>query len=355
VTTGKARAGVNGYGVIGKRVAEIAFTLEPVPPFRLDLTVWVLRRRPDNAVDRWDGESYRRVLVLDGEPVGVTVNQTAPPEAPWLQVTVTGARLAPGVEPAVTAVLDRVLGTRIDLTEFYRQAAPDPDLGPLAARFRGFKPPRFPTLFETLVNAIACQQITLTQGVHGLNRLAETYGSALQQRGAPVAADWQAGGVGTPTPGPTDTVARPPHAFPCPQDLAVLEPEGLRHLGLNRQKARALLELARAIAEDHLNLDGLAVLDDGAAITRLCQFWGVGRWTAEYVLLRGLGRLHVFPGDDVGARGNLRRWLGLEESLDYEGVRRVLRPWQPYAGLVYFHLLLDRLAEAGCLSGVSGR
>ena len=56
--------------------------------------------------------------------------------------------------------------------------------------------------------------------------------------------------------------------------------------------------------------------------------------------------LHVFPGDDVGARNNLLRWLGLEGPLDYDGVRRVLSPWSPYGGLIYFHLLLDRLAEA---------
>ena len=38
---------------------------------------------------------------------------------------------------------------------------------------------------------------------------------------------------------------------------------------------------------------------------------GVGRWTAEvHVLLRGLGRLQVFPGDDVGAQKSLARWLG---------------------------------------------
>ena len=33
-----------------------SFLLEPLSPFRLDLTVWVLRRRPDNVVDRWDGQ-----------------------------------------------------------------------------------------------------------------------------------------------------------------------------------------------------------------------------------------------------------------------------------------------------------
>jgi DNA-3-methyladenine glycosylase II len=70
---------------------------------------------------------------------------------------------------------------------------------------------------------------------------------------------------------------------------------------------------------------------------------GVGRWTAEYALLRGLGRLHVFPGDDVGARNNLQRWLGFLEPLDYEGVRRTLARWAPFQGLVYLHLLLNSL------------
>jgi DNA-3-methyladenine glycosylase II len=82
---------------------------------------------------------------------------------------------------------------------------------------------------------------------------------------------------------------------------------------------------------------------------------GVGRWTAEYALLRGLGRLHVFPGDDVGARNNLARWLDCRASLDYEGVRAAVRHWQPYAGLVYFHLLLASLAERGTLATVRQR
>src|SRR5713101_6047817 len=47
---------------------QTTFALEPTPPFRLDLTVWALRRRPHNEVDRWDGQTYRRALILNGEP-----------------------------------------------------------------------------------------------------------------------------------------------------------------------------------------------------------------------------------------------------------------------------------------------
>jgi DNA-3-methyladenine glycosylase II len=52
----------------------------------------------------------------------------------------------------------------------------------------------------------------------------------------------------------------------------------------------------------------------------------------------------------VGARNNLRSWLKLSGPLDYNGVRRVTAKWQPYAGFVYFHMLLNRLDAAGHLA-----
>ena len=75
----------------------------------------------------------------------------------------------------------------------------------------------------------------------------------------------------------------------------------------------------------------------------------MGRWSAEYALLRGLGRLEVFPGDDVGARNNLARRLGLASPLDYDDVRQAVARWAPYAGLAYFHLLAERIEDAGWL------
>ncbi|MGH9765935.1 MAG: DNA-3-methyladenine glycosylase 2 [Blastocatellia bacterium] len=313
------------------------FSLKPAPPFRLDLTVWALRRRPDNQVDVWDGETYRRALALggklDGKVVEVAVAQTGLPNAPRIEARVSGARLTSGVKSAVTEALDRLLGLNIDLSGFYRLAADDRRLRLLAERFRGLKPPRFPTVFEALVNGIACQQFTLTLGIRMLNRVVENYGATSAASAASAA-----------------SAKSQLHAFPRPSDLAGLKPEKLKRLKFSRQKTRALIELSNTVVEGELNPEELASLDDGAAVERLLQLWGVGRWTAEYALLRGLGRLDVFPGDDVGARKNLQRWLRLKKPLDYESVRRTLNRWEPYAGLIYFHLLLDRLAEAGLIS-----
>lgn len=304
-------------------MAPSTFELTPVSPFRLDLTVWTLRRRSHNIMDRWDGTTYRRVLPFPDGPVEVAVTQSAPPEGAQLKVAVAGQPVSAAVRAAVTTVLERLLGLSIDLTEFYQSAAHDRRLGQLAMHFQGMKPPRFATVFEGVVNAMACQQLTLTLGVHLLNRLAVGFGAAFGEGDEAV------------------------HAFPRPEDLAELSPTDLRRFGFSRQKGRAIIDLAQSVADGQLKLEELAALPDNEAVTRLGEFRGVGRWTAEYVLLRGLGRTHIFPGDDVGARNNLQRWLHLAKPLDYEGVRRVQSRWDGYAGLVYFHLLLDRLAEAG--------
>jgi DNA-3-methyladenine glycosylase II len=160
-------------------------------------------------------------------------------------------------------------------------------------------------------------------GIHLLNRLAADHGRA------------------------TSDSADGPRAFPDPADLASLEPDDLRRHGFSSTKARTIIESAQAVVAGDLDLEALPGLEDGAAIQRLTSLRGVGRWTAEYVLLRGLGRLHVFPGDDVGAHNKLRRLFGIDTPLDHEAVGRLVERWHPYAGVVYFHLLLDSLSQAG--------
>lgn len=301
------------------------FSLRPVPPYRLDLTVWTLRRRADNAVDRWDGSTYRRVLPTPDGPMEVAVVQKGSADSPRLHVSTSGPPLNDQTRRAVTAALERLIGLRIDLSEFHRFAASDKRLGPLVSRFRGMKPPRFATLFEGALNSIACQQVTLTLGIRLLNRLAERYGPKVQTE---------------------EGIA---HAFPRPEDIAGTTPEELRGFGFSRNKGRAMIKLAKLGPEESEELARLEDMPDDEAIARLCELRGIGRWSAEYILLRYLGRTHLFPGDDVGARNNLVDWLGLPEKLDYDGVRQVVTPWSNFGGLLYFHLLLSRLAEAGLL------
>lgn len=304
--------------------------VEPRTPFRLELTAWALRRRAHNAIDRWDGRAYRRALMLGDEAVALTVTQCGPRDAPRLAVTLSGGLVDEHAETAARATLDKLLGLTVDLSPFAAIAAESPWLDGLAGRLRGLKPPRFPTAFEALVNGIACQQLSLVVGIHLLNRLTAA-------RGRPV-------------PNDPDGL----RAFPEPTDLASTAPSELKGMGFSLAKARTIVETATAIVDGDLDLESLERLDDRAAIERLTSLRGIGRWTAEYVMLRGLGRLHVFPGDDVGAQNKLKRVFDIDTPLDYEAIARLLARWHPYAGVVYFHLLLDSLCEAGLVAEPGG-
>jgi DNA-3-methyladenine glycosylase II len=304
---------------------QVSFSLQPITPFRLDFTAWALRRRPDNVVDFWDGQTYRRVLVVGETPVEVAVKQVGSGQMTHLRVAVTGRRLGDEAKRAVRSALERLLGLRIDMASFTHFASGQPGLGELEQGFRGFKPPRYPNLFEGLINGISCQQLSLVVGIRLMNRLVERYGIPFR-RGEEAA-----------------------YALPLSRDVAMARPAVLRNMGYSRQKAHSIVSVSKALAAGELTEEQLEELDDEAAIARLRQFPGVGRWTAEYILLRVLGRLDVFPGDDSGARKGLRRWLNRKADFDEAGVRRVLARWQPYRGLVYFHLLLAGLARAGHL------
>jgi DNA-3-methyladenine glycosylase II len=304
------------------RVLEIM----PRAPFRLDLTAWALRRRPHNAIDRWHAPTYRRVVSVDGGPVALSVTPEGGSDTPRLSVLLAGRPIDRSADLLVLSALDRLLGLTVDVSDFATMAAQDPLLAPLAWRMRGLKPPRFPTVFEALVNGVACQQLSLAVGIHLLNRLTA-------DRGRPVPDD--PGGL---------------RAFPDPDDLATLEPDELKRHGFSMTKARTIIETARAIVAGNLDLECLDRLDDPDAVERLTSLHGIGRWTAEYVLLRGLGRLHVFPGDDVGAHTKLRRLFNIDRPLDYESVEQLVARWHPHAGVVYFHLLLDSLSQAGLVA-----
>jgi DNA-3-methyladenine glycosylase II len=303
----------------------ISFTIKPVAPFRLDYTVWALRRRPGNAIDRWDGVAWRRVHELADGVCEVRVTQKGPPENPNLRVFASGKELTADAKTPIRNLLTRMLGSDRDLSGFYRLIRHDRTMAALAERFRGVRLPRFPTLYEALVNGIACQQLSLTVGIILLNRLAETYGARLSI--------------------PDGTV----FGFPRPEKLAGADLANLKRLGFSRQKAQALIELSSRVAREDVDFSGLEAMSNEEAVEKLMELRGVGRWTADYALLRGMGRFMIFPAGDVGARNTLQDVLHISKSLDDEGVRIRLRRWDSCAGLIYVHLLLSKLAEEGLL------
>jgi DNA-3-methyladenine glycosylase II len=306
-------------------VAELTFTLRPQPPFRLDLTVWAIRRRAHNVVDRFEDGIWRRVLVIGNSPVAIAVRQTRSGERPEIEVLISAAR-PQAVKAEVAAIVTRMLGLDRDLSDFYRLARGDAHLRELADHLRGMKPVRYATVFEAFANAVACQLVSLSAGMHVLNRLTEAFGIV----------------------GEVNDAAASMRSFPLAAAVAHSNPDALRALGLSRQKGEYLIGLAKlAIDPKDPDFTSIGQLDDIEAIARLSKIRGVGRWTAEYVMLRGFGRINIFPGDDVGGRNRLFEWLGVGDAPTYEGVGRMLERWHPYGGLIYLHLIVNAVADAG--------
>ncbi|MGB8681282.1 MAG: hypothetical protein WCD12_00230 [Candidatus Binatus sp.] len=305
----------------------LTFTLRPRPPFRLDLTVWAIRRRPHNVVDRFDDGVWRRVLVIGKSPVAVAVTQTRRGSRPEIEVRISAAR-PQAVKAEVTAIVTRMLGLERDLSDFYRLARSDARLRELAERLRGMKPVRYATVFEAFANAVACQLVSLSAGMHVLNRIAGAFGALGKIKSA-----------------------APMRSFPAAAAIVRSNPEALRTLGLSMQKGEYLIGLARlAIDPKDRDFASIERLADGDAIARLSTIRGVGRWTAEYVMLRGFGRINIFPGDDVGGRNKLFEWLGEDGEPTYAGVAAMLKRWHPYGGLIYLHLIVNAVADAGFLA-----
>ena len=299
-------------------MVDTRMTLSTASPFRLDLTSWALRRRERNAVDRWDGRQYTRVIVVGTSPVRLTVIQETTSAEPVLVVS-----LHPEADDQIREdarlLVQKILGLTVDLQPFYVLAHDNELLRPLVEQFSGVRPPRFPSVFEALVNSIACQQVTLDLGIILLNRLSERFGPSVDDQG---------------------TIQ---HGFPAPTDLAEADEETIRQLGFSHQKARAIRELAADVVDERLDLACLDSMTNSEAVDYLSTIRGIGRWSAEYVLLRGLGRLDTFPGDDIGAQNNLQRLFHLVDRPNYEQIRELTCRWHPYEGLVYFHLLLEKL------------
>ncbi len=299
------------------------FELKPVPPFRLDLTAWALRRRPENMIDAWDGSTYSRVLVIDESPVMIEAVQAGSEDVPILRVHLDSPSRRASLKQNVSRTLEHMLGLKLDLSPFYAMAERAPEIRALARRFRGVKPPRFPSLFEALANGIACQQLSLAVGITLLNRFADRFGMELTGR----------------------------HAFPDPRDVATAKENTIRKMGYSGNKTKALTGVARSIVRNELNPDEISSMENETDIlSRLEELPGVGPWTSTYVLLRGLGHLSVFPSGDIGARRNLSTVLSSRELLTFDRVRSLAAGWHPFGGFIYFHLLLNSLAERGLVA-----
>jgi DNA-3-methyladenine glycosylase II len=122
-----------------------------------------------------------------------------------------------------------------------------------------------------------------------------------------------------------------------PESLIRLSPDELRKVGISPQKAKYLLDLATRVASGELRLQRLSQMEDEEVIEALIQVKGIGVWTAQMFLLFSLGRLDVFPHDDLGVRVAIRNLYGLDDLPDKHISHRIATPWRPYASIATWY------------------
>ena len=111
----------------------------------------------------------------------------------------------------------------------------------------------------------------------------------------------------------------------------------LRSVGLSQQKASYLMDLAARVNDGQLQLAGLTRMTDQAVIDILTEVKGIGVWTAQMFLIFSLGRMDVFPHDDLGVRMAIRNLYGLDELPDREISHQIAAPWRPYASVATWY------------------
>ena len=292
-------------------------------PFHLEATVRVLQRRPANRVESLGAgplsagtdERGRSRAGRGGEPRD---NRRPGRSALHPEAATPPPRRARGSSRQVR----KVLGLELDPEPLQRLAEGERALRRTALALRGMRPPRFADWFETFANVVPFQQLSLDAGLAIVERLVERFGKHLEDGG------------------------RRFHAFPTAQAIAESRVAALRECGLSARKAESLRYLARAIESGELSEEKISSMSTDDALRTLIELPGIGPWSAGLVLLRGLGRLDVFPPGDVGAERRLRALMhfGPKASLD-----RVTERFGDYRGYLYFCGLGGSLLAKGLI------
>jgi DNA-3-methyladenine glycosylase II len=267
----------------------------------------LFRRSGDDLIDRWDGTRLVRVLRFGTRRV------------PFLGMAEgCGLRVTPDVAEVGEEVKRTFFSAPPEFEELLKR---DPVLRRLHDRFPGVRQPRQLDLFTALIRCISAQQVNLRWAVTTRRRLAEQFGVCHEIEGLTV--------------------------FTLePERLADVEPEQIRALQFTNSKSAAIVAVAKAMVEGRL--DGLEHLPDEEVIARLISIRGLGRWSAEWVLARTLGRPVVVAGD-LGVRKAVSlAYLGTPMAPEAE-VRSLTAHWGNAAGVAQA-LLLHALGE-GALAG----
>jgi len=144
-----------------------------------------------------------------------------------------------------------------------------------------------------------------------------------------------------------------PRGRVTPAAILDLADDDLRGAGLSRQKSRYLHALAEHFDSGELASRKLRKMTDDEVIAATTRVVGVGRWTAEMLLIFCLERPDVWPIDDLGLRKAVAGYLQAVDLPDAKTMQAVGEPFRPYR--TYASWYLWRSLEGPFMPGLALR
>jgi DNA-3-methyladenine glycosylase II len=209
----------------------------------------------------------------------------------------------------------------VDLSAFYERMATDAVWAPLIERLRGLRPIYDADLFESMVKVIIGQQMNVKFAATLVDRLVELGGETVE---------W-------------NSELLP--VFPSPEQVASWSYEQLRALSFSQRKAEYVIDFARAVVNENVDLARLWQMPDEQVHEVLIPLRGIGRWTIECFLLFGMGRQDVMPAADIGIQNAVQKLYGLPQRPREEEIRSLAEAWAPCRSYATYYLWQSLIAE----------
>jgi len=289
---------------------EVLLVNEIEAPFNFELTApsslpWKLS----------NGVCSRLIRLGSGRLLLVSMKSIGTVDRPKLEVTLRSKfKLSEKDKVEVVEKISHIFGLRHNVKEFYSLTENDPVLRNVVHHFYGMRGPSEPSVFETIVISILEQQVNLKFAGRLRERLIERFGEKLKLNN------------------------QTHHAFPTPEELAKADISQLRACGLSRYKASYIKGISESVVTGEFDPEELRTLSNERAMEALMRLKGIGRWSAEYILVRGLGRA-VVPGGDLAVRRAISEFYFNGKELSSDDVRRFSQRWGDHKGSAVFYLL----------------
>nr|WP_202890578.1 DNA-3-methyladenine glycosylase [Brevibacillus brevis] len=269
-----------------------------------------LETHPDTQIRvNKEKNSLQRVFRIGLRPVLVHMQFMGSLEEPALRYE-THAILSTSDQQLLEKMIRRTFSADLELSVIYEQMREESELAILTERFRGLRPMLDADLFQCMVKTIIGQQINLTFAANLTERLVTLAGDPVEnQNGEGII------------------------AFPTPDSVARLTVEDLRSLQFSQRKAEYIIDFARAIVNETVDLERLWTMKDEEIITYLTSLRGIGRWTVECLLMFGMGRPDLLPAADIGLRNGIVHLYGMKTKPNENDIRKLGEKWAPWRSI----------------------